>query len=61
MTTQKTIIQVEIIHKQPLKKTLNLDLPGRLARCAYDTILARGGDCEDVTAKIVKSDDKGEE
>jgi len=50
---QKTYILVEITHKEPLRKSVAKDLQGRLARAAYDYILARGGDCEDAKAKIV--------
>lgn len=53
MTTEKTYILVEIIHKGPLKKTIANDLPARLARTAYDAIVARGEDCRDVKAKQV--------
>ena len=52
MTTEKTYILVEIIHKGLLKKTLARDLPGRLAQTAYDLIMARGSDCLDATAKM---------
>jgi hypothetical protein len=51
--TQTLRIMVEITLKQPIKKTLQKDLPGRLACCAYDLIMARGGECGDVVAKIL--------
>lgn len=54
MTTEKTYILVEVIHKGPLKKTVAQDLPGKISRTTYDHILARGCEVVDVNAKQVQ-------
>jgi hypothetical protein len=60
MTTEKTYILVEIIQKEPLRKSLAQDLPGRLSRSAYDAIVARGDNCEDVKARIIENPQSGD-